>query len=94
MRRIKDWAAQLLVFIEENDAEGVGLTRQELRRFFTEYQVSLGESASNLWDVVDYHLSLLESGGFVTCKIYDEYEHDREADDFMLTWAGHDLIGR
>lgn len=94
MRRNKEWAVQLLVFIEENDAEGVGLTRRELRGFFAEYQESRGENASNLWDVVDYHLSLLESGGFITRIIYDEEEHDREADDFMLTWAGHDLICR
>ena len=91
MRRNKNWAVKLLSFIEAHDLEGIGLTRFELRKMFANDKESSGMDTFEIFNVVDYHLSLLESANFVMLK---KDEEDKEADDFMLTWSGHDQIER
>ena len=88
MKRNKDWALSLLVFLERIP-DGCGLTRQELKEMFDKSDVSSSMSTEEAWDACEYHIHLLTTAGFVLkTKSDDGIAHD----DFELTWAGHDYL--
>lgn len=86
MERNTTWAVSLLGYIVNNDHEGIGLYRSELRLLFERdptVEVENGQSSVAL----DYHLRLLESAGFVTKET--DIDGKNDFDNFELTWAGH-----
>lgn len=90
MERNTGWATSLLEYIEQRDHEGIGLYRDELRHLFEDDQGTHGVETNELWVVVDYHLRLLETAGFIT-KEADE-DGKIGLDNFELTWAGHEYL--
>lgn len=89
MRRNKQWALKLLSILQENDASGAGLYRNELHEQFQNHNASLRLSAEEVVDIVDYHLHLLETASHVFCEPDNE---DSSGDNFLLTWSGHDYL--
>lgn len=89
MRRDKVFAVHLLNLVVENDSEGAGLTRKEIRSLSEPSRSSYGTDLSSHWNMVDYHLDILGAGGYILRK--PDEEGNYEIDDFLMTWAGHDL---
>lgn len=89
MRRNKQWALKLLSILQDNDAVGAGLYRSDLHQEFERDNSGLRLSAVEVVDIVDYHLHLLETEAYVFCEPDNE---DSLADNFLLTWSGHDYL--
>ncbi|WP_363105817.1 DUF2513 domain-containing protein [Pseudomonas putida] len=72
------------------DEFGSGVVRSKIRSGFKDY---LGSTGSNLGadhdNIVDYHLHLLETAGYVKCT---PSSSSRAYDTIQLTWAGHDYL--
>ncbi|MBS3183737.1 hypothetical protein JIQ88_01410 [Pseudomonas sp. PCH44] len=90
MKRKIEFAVHLLGFIERNDHEGIGLYREELRQLFENDPISGEVAEDQTWVVVDYHLRLLETAGFVTREA--DIDGKIGEDNFELTWAGHEFF--
>ncbi|HGY9636466.1 TPA: hypothetical protein ACOJPK_001905 [Pseudomonas putida] len=80
-------ALELLKILVEEDNGGGGLYRSEIQAVFAEKYpgVEAGREGA-----VNYHLHILETGGFV--KVTPDLEDDFELANFEMTWAGHDLL--
>lgn len=90
MERNTGLAVRLLGYIQSNDHEGIGLYRSELRQYFENDPASKEFAEDQSWMVVDYHLRLLESAGFVTKE--SDIDGKNDLDNFELTWAGHEYF--
>lgn len=86
MRRNKKLAEEILEIILAGDDGGDGLVRCKIHRVFEERYPN---HEPGRYDHVEYHLRLLESGGFV--KLTEDYS-DSDHDSFEMTWAGHDFL--
>lgn len=93
MKRNNDWAKKLLTFLED-EPEGTGLLRHELKASFEAAELGRWMTPQQISDAVDYHLHLLASANFVLVyESQDDYEDSEGNDDeFILTWAGHDYL--
>lgn len=90
MKRNTEIAVHLLGYIELHDHEGIGLYRSELREYFENDSISGEVPEDQAWVVVDYHLRLLETAGFVTRD--PDIEGKIGLDNIELTWAGHEYF--
>lgn len=86
MQRNSNLAKEILEIIIAEDSAGGGLYREEIHGVFAERH---GDHGSGRDEYVEYHLLILESGGFVK-RTKDN--GDRNQDNFELTWAGHDFV--
>jgi hypothetical protein len=87
MQRNDALAKELLEIIVSEDNSGGGLYRSEIHAIFLERYPN---AAAGHEDAINYHLHLLETGGFLKAS-YDE-EVDMDLDNFEVTWAGHDFL--
>lgn len=78
-------AKKILKFIVEEDNSGNGLEREKILSYL---KVSYSDNRYWKEEYCDYHLLMLESGGFVTLS---KDNGDRNKDNFKITWAGHQL---
>jgi len=89
MQRDESVAMTILKTILFLDADGEGYYRKDFYSAVRELlEMTIGES--ELVNMVDYHLHLLETGGFVLCD--REMEVGQGFDTFQLTWRGHDYL--
>ncbi|MCU7240394.1 DUF2513 domain-containing protein [Pseudomonas peradeniyensis] len=88
MKRNTNLAVTLLLLLEQvEDAEG--LARHQLKESLGQSKHASSMTSEELWDVLDYHLRLLQSAGFVTItQSFEGVAHD----DVELTWSGHDYL--
>lgn len=87
MQRNIKLAKEILDIIISETNGGGGLYRDEIHAVFVERYPDYERGRD---DHVEYHLHLLETGGFV--KVTEDPEGDRDKDNFELTWAGHDYV--
>ncbi len=89
MLRNKAIALELLSILFE-EPTGSGMNRAELRSEFGASELGAGLNTEDQWSLVDYHLHLLETAGFV--KLTEDDESERGYDYFEMTWSGHDYL--
>ncbi|MFJ4056556.1 hypothetical protein ACIPZC_24340 [Pseudomonas sp. NPDC089743] len=88
MHRDKGIALRLIDILVE-EPTGAGMHRAELRQEFSETDLGAGLNTEDLWNLVDYHLRLLETAGFVKMTKDEDAAINTEFDYFEMTWAGH-----
>ncbi|WKL53342.1 DUF2513 domain-containing protein [Pseudomonas kielensis] len=86
-----DWSISLLGYIQNQDHEGIGLYRSEIRQLFENDPEVSDDAKEESWVVADYHLHLLETAGFVV-QTPSQEQGDRDHDNFELTWEGHNFL--
>ncbi|QXI49148.1 DUF2513 domain-containing protein [Pseudomonas anuradhapurensis] len=87
MQRNSELAKEILESIIIEDHGGGGLYREEIHAVFEE---RYPDREPGRFDRLEYHLSLLVSGGFLTFTPDDK--GNRKNDNFEMTWAGHDFV--
>jgi hypothetical protein len=89
MQRDESVAITILRTILFLDSDGEGYYRKDFYSAVRQIlEMTVGES--ELVNMVDYHLHLLETAGFVLCD--PELEGGHGLDSFLLTWRGHDYL--
>lgn len=91
MLRQKELAIQLLSILEEHDSEGAGLYRSDLMESLETEPKAKADAQLERWNIVDYHLRLLATAGFIVFTPSD-VKGDTATDNFELTWSGHDYL--
>ncbi|MFV3379631.1 hypothetical protein [Pseudomonas sp. NY15354] len=87
MRRNEKWARQIIETIIAKDEFGVGLYRSDIRSQFSSYVSRSGQSIHGpVENVVDYHIHLLATAGYVKVSPSSE---NRKYDKVEMTWSGH-----
>lgn len=90
MRRNIFVASQLLDIIIDNDERGTGMPRRQIQELFRGSGAGSQMSETNCEEVVDYHLHLLQTAGFVEC--HRDLRVNLPGDEFRMTWAGHEHV--
>lgn len=89
MERDESVAKTILRTIFFFDNDGEGYYRKDFYSAVKQIlEMTIDES--KLVNMVDYHLHLLETAGFVLCDREPEDGHG--FDSFLLTWRGHDYL--
>ncbi|HEN8726655.1 hypothetical protein [Pseudomonas alloputida] len=90
MLRSEAWARQILRVVMAEDEFGSGVVRSKIRSGFKDVLNASGSDLGKDHDnIVDYHLHLLETTGYV--KITPSSVNGAY-DKIQLTWAGHDYL--
>lgn len=84
MQRNLKLALELLDLIVSENEGGAGVYPRQVQSAFAK---RYPDHEPGRYDVVEYHLHLLETAGFIV-----RIEDDQDEPSLKLTWAGHDYL--